>query len=66
MINLIVVIILLILVGGAVFYIVKAKRNGAACIGCSAGCSRCAGKKMPKKPGSDGACSCKSKSGQES
>lgn len=66
MINLIVVIILLTLVGGAVFYIVKAKRNGAACIGCSAGCSRCAGKKTPKKPGSDGECSCKSKSGQES
>ena len=66
MINLIVGIILLILVGGAVSYMIKAKRSGAACIGCSAGCSRCAGKKMPKKPGSDGACSCKSKSSQKS
>ncbi len=66
MINLIVVIILLILVGGAVFYIVKAKRNGAACIGCSAGCRHCAGGKSPEKTGSDGECSCKSKSGQES
>ena len=45
MINLIVGIILLILVGGAVSYMIKAKRNGAACIGCSAGCRHCAGGK---------------------
>ena len=35
--------ILLIVVGGAVFYIVKAKKNGAKCIGCPASGS-CSGK----------------------
>ena len=37
MTDLIVLIILAALVGGAVSYIVKAKKNGAKCIGCPAG-----------------------------
>lgn len=35
--NAIIIAILVILIGGAIWYIVKAKRNGAKCIGCSAG-----------------------------
>lgn len=35
MANLIVMGIVLILVGGAIAYIVKEKKNGAKCIGCS-------------------------------
>ena len=34
--------ILLMIVGGAVFYIVKAKKNGARCVGCS-NAGNCAG-----------------------
>ncbi len=34
MIDLIVIAILLVIVGGAIAYIRKQKKNGAACIGC--------------------------------
>lgn len=34
MADFIVVIILLLIIGAAVFYIVKAKKNGTKCIGC--------------------------------
>lgn len=37
MADLIIVGVLLVLVGAAVAYIIKAKRNGAKCIGCPAG-----------------------------
>ena len=36
MTDIIIIGILLLVVGGAVFYIVKAKKNGAKCIGCPA------------------------------
>lgn len=36
MTDIIIIAILLIVVGGAVFYIVKAKKSGAKCIGCPA------------------------------
>ena len=49
MTDLIVLIILAALVGGAVSYIVKAKKNGAKCIGCPAGGSCPGGAKIPKK-----------------
>lgn len=49
MINVIVLIILAVLVGGAVSYIVKAKKNGAKCIGCPAGGSCPGSAGMPKK-----------------
>lgn len=39
--NAIVIAILVVLIGGAIWYIVKAKKNGAKCIGCpsSGSCS---------------------------
>ena len=49
MTDLIVLIILAALVGGAVSYIVKAKKNGAKCIGCPAGGSCPSSGKIPKK-----------------
>lgn len=48
MTDAIVAIILILIVGGAVFYIVRAKKSGAKCIGCPAGGS-CSGSKIPKK-----------------
>lgn len=39
MTDIIIIGILLIVVGGAVFYIVKAKKNGAKCVGCPASCT---------------------------
>lgn len=43
MADFIIVIILVILIGGAVSYIIKAKKSGAKCIGCSAGGNCCTG-----------------------
>lgn len=43
MANLIIVIILLIIIGGAVAYIVKAKKSGVRCVGCPSG-GNCSGK----------------------
>lgn len=49
MTDVIVLIILAVLVGGAVSYIVKAKKSGVKCIGCPAG-GNCPGSaKIPKK-----------------
>ena len=46
--DIIVLVILLVIVGGAIRYIYKAKKNGARCIGCSAGgCCYAKGKKSP-------------------
>ena len=49
MVNIIVIIILMILIGGAVAYIIKAKKSGVKCIGCHAGGSCPGSGKMPKK-----------------
>ena len=49
--NAILIVMLVAILGGAVAYIVKAKKNGVKCIGCSAGGS-CGG----KKGGSCGGC----------
>ena len=49
MVNIIVIIILMILIGGAVAYIIKAKKRGVKCIGCPAGGSCPGSGKMPKK-----------------
>ena len=35
MIDIVMILILLVIIGSACFYIVKAKRNGEKCIGCS-------------------------------
>ena len=44
MADFIVVVILAVIVGAAVRGIVKAKKNGAKCMGCSSGCHCTAGK----------------------
>lgn len=49
MTDVIVLIILAVLVGGAVSYIVKAKKSGVKCIGCPAGGSCPGSAKIPKK-----------------
>ena len=46
--------ILAVIVGAAVFYIIKAKKSGAKCIGCPAG-GNCSGK---HKESSDCGCGC--------
>ena len=49
MADIIVTIILVVLIGGAVTYIVKAKKSGVKCIGCPAG-GNCPGSgKLPRK-----------------
>ena len=54
MADLIIAVVLLMIIGGAVAYIVKAKKNGAKCIGCPAG-GNCSGKSNGQ---SDCSCSC--------
>ncbi|HJB18924.1 MAG TPA: heavy-metal-associated domain-containing protein [Candidatus Bariatricus faecipullorum] len=49
MADVIVLIILALILGGAITYIVKAKKSGVKCIGCPAGGSCPGSKKMPKK-----------------
>lgn len=52
MADFIVILILLLLVGGAVRYIVKAKKRGVKCIGCdcSSSCSMCGSCSACNKP----------------
>ena len=52
MTDIIIIGILLIVVGGAVFYIIRAKKKGAKCIGCPAG-GNC-----PDKNSGKSACAC--------
>ena len=52
MTNVILAAVLLIIVGAAITYIIKEKKKGAACIGCSCA-GTCAGKKSQ-----DSQCSC--------
>lgn len=54
MIDVVLVLLLLLIIGGAVTYIVKAKKNGAKCIGCPASAT-CSGKN-----GGQSACHCNS------
>ncbi len=51
MTDIIVSAVIVLIIGGAVFYIVKAKKNGKKCIGCPDGCS-CSSK------GKSGGCGC--------
>lgn len=39
--NIIVTLILVAVLGGAVAYLIKAKKNGQKCIGCPGGCQTC-------------------------
>ena len=50
-VDVIVVAVIVFVVGGAIAYIIKAKKSGKKCIGCPDGCS-CNSKKGDKK------CSC--------
>ena len=43
-VDIIVIAVIALVIGGAVAYIIKAKRSGKKCIGCPDGCS-CGGKK---------------------
>lgn len=52
MTDFIVILVVLIIVGFAAVYVVKAKKNGAKCIGCPAA-SKCSG-----KSGTTSGCSC--------
>ena len=54
--NVILIALLVAILGGAVAYIVKAKRNGVKCIGCSAG-GNCGAKKGKSPAGGCGSCS---------
>lgn len=60
--NLLVIAILVVVLGGAIAYIIKAKKSGAKCIGCPAGgtCGK------TKSAGSCGGCgSCSGYGGEE-
>lgn len=52
--NFIAIVVILIIVGLAAGYVIKAKKNGAKCIGCPSGCS-CSDKNKKKE---DSACAC--------
>ena len=52
MTDIIIIGILLIVLGGAIFYIVKAKKSGAKCIGCPMA-GNC-----PSKSGDKSSCGC--------
>ena len=43
--EIIAIAVIVLVVGGAVAYIVKAKKSGVKCIGCPNGCSGCSCKK---------------------
>ena len=54
LVNVIAVAVILIIVGGAVFYLVRAKRRGQKCVGC------------PYAKQCGGACSCKTEGNDKS
>ena len=55
--NAIVILILAVIIGSAVAYIVKAKKNGVKCIGCSAGGNCSCGGGDSNAAGCSGGCS---------
>ena len=55
--DIIVVAVIVLILGGAIAYIIKAKKNGKKCIGCPESCS-CNAKKGDKK------CSCYSENAE--
>ena len=58
--EIIAIAIIALIIGGAVFYIIKAKKSGRKCIGCPNGCScksnNCKGQSCDCK---NGCCCCK-------
>ncbi|MBQ9766490.1 MAG: FeoB-associated Cys-rich membrane protein [Lachnospiraceae bacterium] len=58
-IDVILILILAVIIGAAVAYVVKAKKNGAKCIGCSAGgACHCVGKNENEMSGCGCGCGC--------
>ena len=56
--EIIAIVIIGLIIGGAIFYIIKAKKSGRKCIGCPEGCS-CAYKNgNGKNENSESLCSC--------
>ena len=56
--EIIAIAIIALIIGGAVFYIVKAKKSGRKCIGCPDGCS-CKSKNSKEQSGdSESGCCC--------
>lgn len=51
--NVVIILVLAVLVGGAVAYLIRAKRNGVKCVGCPAGGS-CNSSRKPAKKKLDG------------
>ena len=39
--NIILIAVLVLIIGGAIWYIVRAKKQGKKCIGCPEGCASC-------------------------
>lgn len=61
LIDIVLILVLVVIIGAAVAYIVKAKKNGAKCIGCPAG-----GTCGHKSKGDSGCgCGCETKVGEE-
>ena len=56
MTDIIIAIVLLAIVGGAIAYIIKAKKSGAKCIGCPSGGS-CSGSCVGNCSGDEASCS---------
>ena len=54
MVNIVITVIIVAIIGAAILYIVKAKKNGAKCIGCPAG-GNCTHK---QKKGTGCGCGC--------
>ena len=62
--EIIAIIAIVLILGGAVFYIVKAKKSGKKCIGCPDGCS-CGAKGGKTSEGCGGCCCCGEKAQTE-
>ena len=62
--EIIAIIAIVLILGGAVFYIVKAKKSGKKCIGCPDGCS-CSAKGGKRSEGCGGCCCCGEKAQTE-
>lgn len=56
--EIIAIIVVAVIIGLAVFYIIKAKKNGQKCIGCPNGCANCKASQQKKDVDQDNGCRC--------
>ncbi len=56
--EIIAVVLIALIIGGAILYIIKAKKNGKKCIGCPDGCSCKAKSEGSCKDGEGNCCCC--------